>query len=85
MKQLGSIYLNVPETFPGPRFCEDSSGVLSIIPGDLLCVPLKVSHNLWVNEVVHDPVPQRTTPGLVCFFFTLEITFDVMALKLYTA
>jgi len=84
MKQFGHIYLNVPEVFPGPRFREDSSRVFSIISGDLLCVPLKMSHNLWVNEVVHDPVPQWTTPGLVYFFFTLKFTFDIVALKLQT-
>jgi len=83
MKQFGRIYLNVPEAIPGPRFREDSGGVFSIIPGDLLRVPLKMSHNIWVNEVVHNPTPQWTTPGLVYFCFTLKFTFDVMALELY--
>lgn len=49
---------------------------------DLLGVPLEVSYELWVDEVVHDPVPKWTTPGLVCFFFTLKLTFNYMTLKL---
>ena len=59
------IYLNVPEPLAGPRFCIDSCEIFAVTPGNFLRIPLKMPYDLWVNEVVHHPIPQRTAPGVV--------------------
>jgi len=41
-----------------------------------------MSYNLWVNEVVHGPVPQRTIPSLVFQVFVLKLALDNVPSKL---
>lgn len=57
----------------------------AVVPINLLRVPLEVSNDLWVDEVVHNPTPQRTAPGLVRFFLVFVLAFDLMALELSIA
>ena len=78
------IYLKIPEAIPSPWLREDSGGRLPIIPINLPCVPLKLLHDLRSDEVVHDPVPQWATPGLVCFVLTLKLPLNVVAFELNT-
>jgi len=84
MEPFGRPYLDIPELLPGPWFCKDLCGVLTIIPVNLLRVPLELFHNLWINKVVHNPIPQWATPGPICFFLTLKLMLNFVALELKT-
>ena len=75
-------HLNVPEALSSPWFHVDLCIVISVIPKNLLCIPLKMPYDLWVNKVVYDPVPEWTTPGLICFFLALKFEINIMRLKL---
>ena len=75
-------YLNVPEVFSSPWFSKYLCIFTLFEPENLLRVPFKLLSELRIDEMVHDPVPQGTIPGLVSSFFVLKFTDYFGPLKL---
>lgn len=82
MNRIGCVYLDIPETFPSPRLSENLGKFSLTEPEDFLGVPFKMSHNIFVVEVIQYPVPQWATPGVKNKFRFLEFAFDFVALEL---
>jgi hypothetical protein len=67
---------------PSPWLSIHPRGIFRSVFRDLLGIPFDVSNNVWVVEVVEDPVPQRTRPHVECVRLALKGELKRFFLKL---
>jgi hypothetical protein len=73
---------NIPKPIRVPWLGVDTREFIPIKDVDLLRIPLKLTDNIFVVEVIQNPIPEWTRPGIEMVLGILVLEIDLVTLEL---